>query len=123
MGDQIRTKTGVSRTGLENWINVKYILDRVRLYNNIPKLESEESAEQGRNQQGIGLEILPPSQMLSRLPISLAQLKGRNNSENLKMKFGNYCILCTDKKIHTKRSIKVWLTLFKDGNNFYEHWE
>ena len=30
------------------------------------------------------LKILTPSQMLSRLPISLAQLKARNNSEKLK---------------------------------------
>ena len=43
--DQIRTKTGVSRTRLENLVNiVKDILDRVRLYNNIPELESKESA-------------------------------------------------------------------------------
>ena len=36
------------------------------------------------NQSGQGLKILPPSQMLSRLPISLAQLKAGNNSEKLK---------------------------------------
>ena len=48
------------------------------------ELESEESAEQRRNQQGKGLKILTPSQMLSRLPISLAQLKAGNNSEKLK---------------------------------------
>ena len=45
------------------------------------KLESEEFAEQGRNKQGKGLEVLTPKQMLSRLPITLAQLKARNNSE------------------------------------------
>ena len=50
----------------------------------MPELESEESAEQRRNQQGKGLKILTPSQMLSRLPISLAQLKAGNNSEKLK---------------------------------------
>ena len=37
-----------------------------------------------QNQIGKGLKILTPSQMLSRLPISLAQLKAGNNSENLK---------------------------------------
>ena len=31
-----------------------------------------------------GLKILTPNQMLSRLPITLAQLKARNNSEKLK---------------------------------------
>ena len=39
-----------------------------------------------QNQQGEGLKILTPSQMFSRLPITLAQLKAGNNSEKLKMK-------------------------------------
>ena len=51
---------------------------------NMPELESEESAKQRRNQQGKGLKMLTPNQMLSRLPISLAQLKAGNNSEKLK---------------------------------------
>ena len=37
-----------------------------------------------QNQQRQGLKILTPQQMLSRLPISLAQLKVGNNSEKLK---------------------------------------
>ena len=45
--------------------------------------------------------------MLSRLPITLAQLKSGNNSENLKMKLGNYYILCTDQKNLQSNSIKV----------------
>ena len=36
------------------------------------------------DQQGQGLKILTPNQMLSRLPISLAQLNAGNNSEKLK---------------------------------------
>ena len=36
------------------------------------------------NQSGQGLKILIPTQMISRLPISLAQLKSGNNSEKLK---------------------------------------
>ena len=35
-------------------------------------------------QPGIGLKILTPDQMLSRLPITLAQWKAGNNSEKLK---------------------------------------
>ena len=50
----------------------------------MPYLESEESAEQRRNQKGGGLKILTPDQMLSRLPIPLAQLKAENKSEKLK---------------------------------------
>ena len=37
-----------------------------------------------QNQSGKGLKILTPNQMLSRLPISLAQLNAGNNSEKLK---------------------------------------
>ena len=47
----------------------------------IPDLES---AAQRRNQEGKGLKILTSNQVLSRLPISLAQLKAENNSEKLK---------------------------------------
>ena len=48
----------------------------------ILELESEESTEQ----RGQELKILTPNQMLSRLPISLAQLKAGNNSEKLRNK-------------------------------------
>ena len=37
-----------------------------------------------QDQEGQGLKILTPQQMLSRLPISLAQLKAGNNSQKLK---------------------------------------
>ena len=46
----------------------------------MPELESEKSAAQKREQEGQGLKILTPEQMLSRLIISLAQLKAGNNS-------------------------------------------
>ena len=66
---------------LENLvIFVKNILDRVRLYNDIPELESKETTEQ----TGEGLKIWTSNQMLSRLRISLAQLKAKKNSEELK---------------------------------------
>ena len=37
-----------------------------------------------QNHPGKGFKLLTPSQMLSRLPITLAQLKAGNNSEKLK---------------------------------------
>ena len=37
----------------------------------MPELESEESAAERRNQQGQGLKILTPDQILSKLPITL----------------------------------------------------
>ena len=39
-----------------------------------------------QKQEGQGLKILTPNQILSRLPISLAQLKAGNSSEKLKNK-------------------------------------
>ena len=44
----------------------------------------EKILEFNRQKQGEGLKILTPSQMLNRLPITLAQLKAGNNSEKLK---------------------------------------
>ena len=71
------------------------------------------------NQSGKVLKILAPNQMLSRLPISVAQLKVGNNSDKLKNEI--FYILCTDQKNLQSNSIKVWLKLFKNGSNFYEH--
>ena len=96
---------------------------------NIYKIEENEKIidivekilEFNNDQQGEGLKILTLNQMLSRLPISLAQLNAGNNSEKLKTKLGNYCILCTDQKNLQNKSIKVWLTSYKHGNNLYEH--
>ena len=45
---------------------------------------SKKLTAQRRNQEGQGLKILTPSQMLSRLPIALAQLNAGNNSEKIK---------------------------------------
>ena len=47
----------------------------------IPDLDREESA---KKKEWKGLKILTSNQMLSRLPISLAQLKAGNNSEKFK---------------------------------------
>ena len=44
----------------------------------------ENILEFNRQQQGLGLKILTLNQMLSRLPISLAQVRAGNNSEKLK---------------------------------------
>ena len=84
----------------------------------MPDLECEESAAQ-RNQQGKGLKILTPNQMLSRLPITLAQLKAGNNSEKLKNEIRQLLYSLYRSKKLQHNSIKVRLTLFEDGNNFY----
>ena len=50
----------------------------------IVKLVEEILRFNKQKQEGQGIKILTPSQMLSRLPISLAQLEAGNNSEKLK---------------------------------------
>ena len=42
-----------------------------------------EARKLAREQEGEGLKILTPNQMLKRLPIALAQIKAGNNSERL----------------------------------------
>ena len=37
------------------------------------------------------------------------------------MKLDDYYILCTDQKNLQSNSRKVWMTLFKNGNNSYEY--
>ena len=44
-------------------------------------LEAKKKAAE--EQEGKGLKILTPKQMLQRLPIALAQVKAGNNSESL----------------------------------------
>ena len=72
------------------------------------ELESEESAAERRNQEGQGLKILTPNQMLCRLPISLAQLEAGNNLEKLKNEIRQllYSLYRSRKNLQNK-SIKV----------------
>ena len=70
------------------------------------ELESEESAAERRNQQGQGIKILTPSQMLSRLPISLAQLKAGNNSRKIKKRNKTAIIFSLPFKNYNQASIQ-----------------
>ena len=71
-----------------------------------------------KNQQGQGLNISTPNEMLSRLLITLAQLKAEKNSEKPKNEIRQLLYsLCISKTL-TKTSIKVWLTLFKGWKQF-----
>ena len=59
-----------------------------------------------QNKSGGGLKILTPNQMLSRLPITLAQLNAGNNSEKLKNEIRKLlCSLYRSKKL-TKQLYK-----------------
>ena len=69
------------------------IVERILEYNNEKK-------------SGEGLKILTPNQILSRLPINLAQLKAGNNSEKLKNEVRQLsCSLYRSKKL-TKQLYK-----------------
>ena len=59
------------------------------------------------NQSEQGLKILTPSQMLGRLPISLAQIKAGNNSENFKNDIRQLLYSLYISKKLTKNFIKV----------------
>ena len=59
--------------------------------------------------------------MLSRLPISLAQLKSINNSENLKNQIRQLPYSLQGSKKLTKQLIIISSVTFKNGNNPYEH--
>ena len=70
----------------EQIVELRYISHRQKMLEIVNYLEEifngpadKESATEGK-----GLKILTPNQMLSRLPITLAQLKAGNNSEKLK---------------------------------------
>ena len=91
MKDQVKSKIGAEHTRLENLVNtVEDILDNVIRWRKnilgleIPDLESEEYAAQGKKQKAKGSKILTPNWMLNRSPISLAQLKAGNSSEKPK---------------------------------------
>ena len=98
-------------------------------------------------QEGKGIKILTPNQMLSRLPISLAQLQAGNNSEKLKneirqLLYSLYHSKDMTKQVHNNYTIVHNSTLimimimiviiiiiivtikgthYKNGDNFYEY--
>ena len=56
-----------------------------------------EAKKLAKEQEGTGLKILTPNQMLKRLPIALAQIKADNNSESF-LNERRLLILCIDQK-------------------------
>ena len=85
----------------------------------MPDLENEEFAPQRRNQQGQGLKILTPNQMLSRLPISLAQIKSGNNSEKLKKKFRQLLYSLYRSKKYTKQLHKSLIDIIQKWKQLF----
>ena len=79
----------------------------------IHELESEESTAQRREQEGQGLKIITSQQMLSRLPILLAQLQAGNNSQKLKTKIRQLLYLLYRSKKLSKTIYNSLLDTFK----------
>ena len=82
----------------------------------MPDLGSEESAEQRRKHEGKRLKILTQQQMLSKLPISLAQLKAGNNFETLKNEVRQLLYLLY-------RSKKLSKTIYNSLMNTIQKWK
>ena len=114
---------------------IKEVLNRMKKANeNVPENKTFKTEENKKmtnivkrilyfnnlEQSGQGLKILTPNQMLSRLPISLAQLKAGNNSKKLKNEIRQLLYSLHRSKNLQNNPTKVWLALFKDRNNFYE---
>ena len=59
--------------------------------------------------------------MISRLPITLAELKAGNNSEKLKNEIKQLLYSVYRSKKITKQLYKSLIDIIKNGNNLYEH--
>ena len=55
----------------------------IKFYDDYSLVASEAKNKTKNKTTGKGLKILTPKQLIQRLPIALAQVKARNNSENL----------------------------------------
>ena len=108
--NELVNKIAKQRIGKNNAI--KKYNNLVNKADQIAKLRSTESRQKmleifnylreisNEQTEGKGLKILTPNQMLSRLPITLAQLKPRNNSEKLENEIRQLlCSLYRSKKL------------------------
>ena len=82
--------------------------------NNIVNLAENILRFNKQNQEGKGLKILTSNQMLSRLPITLVQLKVGNNSEKLKneirqLLYSLYCSKTMTKQVYNNLIKYIWI--------------
>ena len=68
---------------------------------------AERTKRRRQNQEGQGLKILTPQQMLNRLPISLARLKAGNNSQKFKNEIRQLLYSLYRSKNYPKKSIVI----------------
>ena len=94
----VATKSGLSdlRKEIEN---VSEKEKKIEKPNEVVDIFKEILRLNKRKQEGQGLKVLTPDQMLNSLPITLAQLKVGNNSEKLKNEIRQllYSLYCSKK--------------------------
>ena len=80
------------------------------------------------SKKGEGLKILSNKQMLNRLPILLAQMEARNNSNKFKNEARQILYSLYRSKVLTKtvcnnliKSIEKFIKIYKNGNFLYEY--
>ena len=59
------------------------VINFIEVYKSMVLETKRKAAEELKKQEEIGLKILTPTQMLQRLPITLAQVKAGNNPKKL----------------------------------------
>ena len=80
-----------------------------------------EAKKLAREQEGTGLKILTPNQVLKRLPIALAQIKAGNNSKNLLNEIRQITYsLFRSKEIAKKVYNNIIKSIIQNGYNLYE---
>ena len=85
---------------------IELVLNYVAHYRDVSDSDPDFSSFNFSHSKGSVLKILTPKQMLSRLPISLDQLKAGNNSEKLKNKIGQLLHFLYKSKKLTKQLYK-----------------
>ena len=79
-------------------------------------LKTEEDEQTGK-----GLKILTPQQMLTRLPMSLAQLQAGNNSQKLKNEIWQLLYALYRSKMINKLVYDNLINTIKNGDVFHEY--
>ena len=87
--------------------------EAIKFYNDYSSIMSEAKYRATKGFKATGLKILTPKQMLQRLPIALAQVKARNNSESLLNKIRQIVYSLYQSKQITK---KVYDNIIKSIN-------
>ena len=99
-------KSNEQRNAIKN-VKTKLYKSRVKVIKFFDDCSRIVSEAKYKRKYREGLKILPPKQMLQRLPIALAQVKAGNTFKNLEMKPDKLYILCIKEKKLLKKYIII----------------